>query len=110
MLRFSGFVFATAALAGPLIRYATWPPSWFEKTTSAGTESFVYGLVLYLWPMQPFAAVEASAGRLMAGVLSVGGNVLLFIFLGLAVGAAAGRRGAVPLVYVAVCALLVLFA
>lgn len=110
MLRFAAIVFALAALAGPLVRLVTWPPSRFEKATSTGTEDFVYDLVLYLWPTQPLAAVEATAGRLMAALLSIGGNLLLFILLGLAVGAAAGRRGIVPLIYTAVCGLLVLFA
>lgn len=110
MIRFAGVVFAVAALAGPLIRYATWPPSWFEKVTSTRAEGFVYDLVFYLWPAQPLAVVEASVDRPTTVVLAVGGNVLLFILVGLVVGSTAGRPRAGPMAYAAACGLLLLFA
>ena len=110
MLRFAGLTFAVAAFAGPLIRLVTWPPSRFERMTSTGVERFVYDLVFYLWPTQLLCLAEPSKGSSTVVLLSVLGNVLLFGLLGFAVGAGADRRGVVPLTYLAVCGLLVLFA
>src|SRR6185503_15408549 len=82
MSRFAVLVFALTAMVGPAIRYATWPPSRFERATSARVEGFVYDLVFYLWPTQPLAALAPRDGRLVAFLVSVGGNVLLFALIG----------------------------
>jgi len=65
--------------------------------------------VFYLWPTQPLAVVEASSGQLVAGLYSVGGNLLLFIALGLIVSATGGRRTMVLLIYGGLCGALVIF-
>jgi len=108
MLRFASLIFTAMAFMGPLLRLATWPPSRFEKATSSAVENFVYDLVLYLWPTQPLAVIESNASRALAGLVAVGGNVLLFLVLGLLVGAASKRRGALTFVYAAVCGFLIL--
>lgn len=110
MFRFAGVVFAVAALVGPAVRYATWPPSSFEKRTSVGAEDFVYDLVFYLWPTQPLAVLAPTDGRLAALLLTVGGNLVLFVLVGLVVGAVASRRGGVVLVYATLCGFLLWFA
>ena len=108
MFRFSVLVFAATALVGPAIRYATWPPSWFERTTSARIEGFVYDLVFYLWPTQPLAAL-APGSRLVAFLLAVGANILMFALIGLIVGAVATRPSRLPLAYGGFCSLLLVF-
>ena len=106
---FAVFVFATTALVGPAIRYATWPPSWFERATSARIEGFVYNLVFYLWPAQPLAALVPDEDRFVGLLLAVGVNILLFALIGLIVGGVA-RQGRLLLVYGAVCTLLLVCA
>jgi len=110
MSRFAVLVFALTAMVGPAIRYATWPPSRFERATSARVEGFVYDLVFYLWPTQPLAALAPRDGRLVAFLVSVGGNVLLFALIGFIVGAVASRRGGLSIAYGAFCGLLLVFA
>jgi hypothetical protein len=110
MSRFAGLVFAVAGLAGPFIRLATWPPSRFEEITGTNIADFVYHLVLFLWPTQPLAALEQSVGPVMAGLFAIGGNILLFVVAGLAVGAVSARRYAVGVLYAVVSGLIVLLA
>ena len=99
-LSFAGLLFAVAGLAGPALRLVTWPPS--------RPEGFVYDLVLYLWPTQPLAVIEATSGKLLALLLSVGGNVLLFTVVGLLAGAAAKHPLTVLALYAAWSAVLLL--
>jgi hypothetical protein len=68
----------------------------------------VYDLVFYLWPTQPLAAV-APEGRLVAFLLALGGNILLFALIGLIVGSVAARPGRMPLAYGGFCSLLQAF-
>jgi hypothetical protein len=103
-------VFALASLAGPLLRLATWPPSRFSDATSAEAEDFVSEVVFYLWPTQPIAAYESAWGTPAALFVAVGGNLALFGFIGLVIGAVATRRRALAVSYSVVCILLVLFA
>ena len=69
----------------------------------------MYDLVFYLWPTQPLAAIAPPDRRLVAFLLAVGSNILLFAVIGLVVGGVAGWRGGVPLVYGGFCSLLLLF-
>jgi hypothetical protein len=111
MIQFGAYVFAIAALVGPLLRFATWPPSRFEELAGTNAANFIYDLVFYLWPAQPLAVYEQSAGHVVALVLSIGMNIILFIFVGLVAGAAAAFRwSAVAVLYAVHCGLLVVFA
>lgn len=103
-------VFAAWALAGPLLRLATWPP---DSPRSGGSESdsnFLYDLVLLLWPTQPLAVMEASVGTVMGVAIAVLANVILFAVLGILIGATAKYRSWILAMYVGVAALLVLLA
>jgi hypothetical protein len=108
--RFAVVVFSLAGLAGPLIRYLTWPPSDFELAVGTRWAQFVYYLVFFLWPTQPFGIAEYNIGRLIAIAYVVGANVVLFGAVGLVVGMAARWRKGVLFVYGGVCALVVFHA
>jgi hypothetical protein len=107
---YSTLVLGGAGLAGPLIRWITWPPSEFEHRTSYELGYFVAGLVLLLWPAQPLATVEASLGEFIAGVIAVVTNVLLFAILGGVIGLLSWRSRNVAWTYVTVSACVLLFA
>lgn len=99
-------MFAAAGLAGPLLRYVTWPP-FDPESLWAPWDMFIYELVLLVWPTQPLAACDPTPGT-FGGVLLpvVGANVLLFAVLGALVSPLA-RRGAWTLLsYAAVCGLI----
>ena len=98
-------VFAATGLIGPVVRYATWPPSLFKLTTSDRVEGFVYDLVFYLWPTQPLAALRPDGGGMQV-LLAVGSNLLLFALIGFVVGALASQRGAVLMAYAGFCCVL----
>jgi hypothetical protein len=104
---FSGsiLVFLACGLAGPLLRWATWPP----KPASTGGD-FVYDLVLFLWPTQPLAVMEATIGPVAAIALSIGANVVLFGVVGLVAAAVAARVSRLIALYVLVCLGVLLFA
>jgi hypothetical protein len=98
-------IFALAGLVGPLLRWATWPPS----PPSAGwLGNFVYDLVLLLWPTQPLAVMEASVGTLAGAAISVTANILLFVVIGMLAGALAKTAVRLSLVYLVVCVMIVL--
>jgi hypothetical protein len=97
-------LFALTGLFGPLLRWATWPPAKLESST------FVSDLVLLIWPTQPLAVIEASAGPALAALAAVGVNVLLFAVLGLLAGVLAERRNGLLLLYLGVGVLVALFA
>lgn len=90
--------FGVSALMGPLVRFATWPPSKLGNEASA-SGSFVYDLVFLLWPAQLLAVAEASMGRLAAAALAVGTNVVLFAFVGVVVGLVAKKPAAFVALY-----------
>lgn len=75
-------LFAVAGLLGPLLRWLTWPPSSFQKSTSAEVEDFIASLTLFLWPSQPFAVVEIAIGQFLAVLYSVAINVFVFTVVG----------------------------
>jgi len=95
-------IFALSGLAGPLLRWATWPPS---PTSKGPLGNLVYDLVLLLWPTQPLAVLEASMGSPAAIALSVTANVVLFGVIGILAGALARNVIGLSSVYVAVCVL-----
>ena len=84
-------------LVGPAMRFATWPLVGVSWRGEGGQpwrylSELVYHLTLLLWPAQPLAVYEASIGILMAGVLAVGANLILFVLLGMIVVAASFVR------------------
>lgn len=96
------------ALLGPFVRWLTWPPAKFESWTTLSLAEFVYDLVFLLWPTQSLAVVEATTGRVVAVVFTVGTNVILFALIGAA--ASAIRQVPILLRYLAVCGLVLLLA
>jgi len=109
-LAISTLIFGATAFVGPLIRWMTWPPSKFEQGSSTSIGNFVYDLVFLLWPTQPLAVIDVNTGPLVAGVVAVGANVLLFGFVGLVVGSVAKHAPGLLALYVLVCALVLLLA
>lgn len=101
----STVVFAAAGLAGPLLRYVTWPP-FDPESLWAPWDMFIYELVLLVWPTQPLAACDPTPG-MFGGVLSVvGANVLLFAVLGALVSPLVRRGAWMLLSYATVCGLI----
>jgi hypothetical protein len=94
-------------MTGPAIHLAFGPSSRFREATSESAADFLRELVLLLWPAQLLAAGKARVDVMTAGLL-VGVNVLMFVAIGLCVGAAATRRSAVALIYAGVCGMLLL--
>ena len=107
-LVFSVLIFVASALAGPLIRFAMWPPSKLEQGFSIG--DFVYDLVLLLWPTQPLAVIEVSVGAFLAVAVSVGANILLFAAAGIVAGISASWPARLLSVYLAICVMLLILA
>ena len=103
-------VFMMAALVGPLISLATWPLDRLLLTKWPSIGSFLYELVSLLWPTQPLGVIEHSSGTAIAFLITVGGNVVLFGMLGLAVGAAARWTFVLLGIYLLVAALICLLA
>jgi hypothetical protein len=79
----SVLIFLVGGLAGPLLRWITWPPA-----SGRAGETFVYDLVFLLWPTQMLAVAEASMGKSSAILLAIGANLLLFGIAGALVIAA----------------------
>ena len=108
-VRLGAAVFAPVAIVGPLIRYMTWPPLAFEQRTSERVADFVYALVFLLWPTQAFG-MEVTAGRLIAAVYALGGNVLFFATLGVAVSITSTRPRMLWLSCLVLCGIIMLLA
>lgn len=72
-------IFGVAGFAGPLLRWASWPPA---STRDGILGNFVYDFVLLIWPMQPFATIEANVGSLFAIGSAVIANVAFFLVIG----------------------------
>lgn len=102
----TGVVFALWALAGPLLRLATWPPSSPKPGGSESGGDFLYDLVLLLWPTQPLAVIEGSVGTVMGVVIAVLANVVLFAVVGVLIGTTAKYRSGLIAMYVCIAALL----
>lgn len=103
----SGCIFSAAALVGPLIRLAIWPPSDPGGTISLHFERFLYDFILLIWPTQPLAVMEESVGTFAAAAVAVGANVILFALAGIGIGAAGRRRSGLVASYGLVCALVI---
>ena len=110
VIGFSTLVFAAGSLLGPLLRWATWPPSKFMEGPLLPIGDFIYYLVLLLWPAQLLAVMEVSTGRLVAGIVAVGVNILLFGLVGVVAGIFAKRRLALLALYLLTCILVLCFA
>jgi len=103
-------LFSAAGIAGPLLRWATWPPGRVGDGTGFSMNDFLYNLVLLLWPTQPLGVMEASVGRDMALAIAVGANLILFGVAGVIVSIASRRLTGIATVYVLLCAMLTGFA
>lgn len=103
-------LFGLMAFVGPFVRWMTWPPSAFARETSIAVSRFVSDLVFLLWPTQSLAVIEVNAGLIIAAVVAVGTNVLLFLVVGALAGILVKTSLGLPMLYLAVGLLLALFA
>jgi hypothetical protein len=102
-------VFLAAGLAGPLIRWII-PLAPTGPGLSSSTSDFVYSLVLLLWPAQPLAVIEVNAGRLVAAIVSIGANLLVFGVVGAVAGICAQKLVGLVSLYLTVCAMVIVLA
>src|SRR5437879_11723028 len=86
-------IFMACGLAGPLLRWATWPPSPAPQGSGFSFDDFIYDLVFFLWPTQPLAVMEVTIGSFAAITLSVGANDLLSGMVGGLAAVIARRPG-----------------
>jgi hypothetical protein len=105
----STVVFAGVGLLGPLVRFATWPPSRFDSLVPKSISNFLNDFVVLLWPTQPMAVVEVNIGKVAAAALAIGANLLLFAALGATVGTFGRTRTRLIGGYVVVCGLVFYF-
>jgi hypothetical protein len=103
-------LFGLMAFVGPFVRWMTWPPSAFEQGTSIALSGFISDLVFLLWPTQALAVIEVNTGPVIAAVVAVGANVMLFAVVGVLAGILVNTRLGLPALYLAVGLLLALFA
>src|SRR5207245_1989173 len=85
-------IFIGSGLAGPLLRWATWPSNPAPQGSGFSFDNLIYDLVLFLWPTQPLAVMEVTIGSFAATSLSVGANALLFGIVGALAAAIARDR------------------
>ena len=105
----STVVFLAAGLAGPLIRWIMpLAPTGSGVRSSIG--DFVYSLVLFLWPAQLLGVIEVNTGRLVAAIISVGVNLLLFGAVGALAGICGKKPAGLVSLYLVVCAMVVALA
>jgi hypothetical protein len=102
-------LFALMGFVGPYIRWLTWPQSALEQWTSPAFSDFVYELVLLLWPTLPLAVIEVNTGSVVAGLVAVGANVVLFAIVGALANLFRGRIG-LPMLYLLLVLLVFLYA
>ena len=103
-------LFGTTGLFGPTIRLITSIFMKYDSEVSISITRFVYSLVFYVWPAQPFAVIEHKVGCFSAISVSVGLNILLFGCLGLIVGLYAKNSTRIKLIYIFICILIFIFA
>ena len=103
-------IFMACGLAGPLLRWATWPPSPAPQGSGFSFDDFIYDLVLFLWPTQPLAVMEVTIGSFAAITLSVGANALLFGIVGALAAVIARQPGKLLGLYLAACIVMFLLA
>jgi hypothetical protein len=102
----SVLVFLVGGIAGPVLRWVTWPPGGVGDGTGFSIRDFFYDLVLLLWPTQPLGVIEVSTGRSLAIVFAVVANLILFAIAGFIAGIAAKRLPVFIAMYVLVCIML----
>ena len=103
-------IFIGSGLAGPLLRWATWPSNPAPQGSGFSFDNLIYDLVLFLWPTQPLAVMEVTIGSFAATSLSVGANALLFGIVGALAAAIARQRGKLLGLYLAACIVVFLLA
>jgi len=112
MRTFAGsiLIFMACGLVGPLLRWATWPPTPAPRGSGFSFDDFIYDLVLFLWPTQPLAAMEVTIGSFAAITLSIGANALLFGIVAALAAIIARQPGKLLGLYVATCIVVFLLA
>ena len=103
-------IFVASGLVGPLLRWATWPPSHAPQGSGFSFDDFVYDLVLLLWPTQPLAVMEVTMGSFAAVTLSVGANALFFGIVGALAAVIARQPRKLLGLYLAACLVVFLLA
>jgi len=103
-------IFVASGLVGPLLRWATWPPSHAPQGSGFSFDDFIYDLVLFLWPTQPLAVMEVTIGSFAAITLSVGANTLFFGIAGALAAVIARQPGKLLGLYLAACIMVFLLA
>jgi hypothetical protein len=102
-------IFLVTGLTGPFIRWVV-PVTPTHTEVGASLGDFVYNLVLLLWPAQALAVIEVNTGRLAAGIVAVGTNLVLFAVVGVVSGICARKPLALLSIYLVVCMMVVALA
>jgi hypothetical protein len=103
-------IFSAAGLLGPIIRFGMSLYQKYDSEVSISIYNFIYSLVIYTWPAQPFAIMDINIGWFPAYLIATGLNVILFGFLGLIVALFANSKTHIISVYVFICGLVFIFA
>lgn len=90
-----------------MLRWLTWPPG---PSSTGAISDLIYDLVLLIWPTQPLASIEISAGTNLAILFSVLANIAVFGLLGLLAGALAKTAIQLSSAYLAVCVMIIVMA
>ncbi len=109
-LAMTTLLFGLLGFVGPCIRWLTWPPSAFEQRTSTTFSGFVDDLVFLLWPTQSLAVIEVNTGSVMAGLVAVGANAVLFAVIGVLAGLLFKSRIGLLMLYMVAVLLASIFA
>lgn len=101
----SMMVFAVTALVGPVI---CWIALYPVNRVSGIDQLYdlVYALVALLWPMWLLGVIEHNSGPIVAGIVAVGANVLLFLAVGCLAGIFARHSRFIYSAYAFACMLL----
>ena len=104
-------IFMLAGLMGPVLQWISRPLISMDLSGEGG--AWLKLLVLFIvrctwmvWPTWPFGVIEYSVGALVAIIVVVGGNVLLFGLMGLVAGLVSRWTLALIVVYLMVAGLL----
>ena len=103
-------IFMACGLAGPLLRWVTWPPTPTPQGSGFSFDDFIYDLVLFLWPTQPLAVLEVTIGSFAAIGVSVGANVLFFGIAGALAGTISRQPVKLLALYLVACTVMLAFA
>jgi hypothetical protein len=102
----SSLLFCVFALIGPAMRLIIWPILNWEK--SSKITSYIYDLVLLLWPVGLIAVMENVTGTFIAQLLATIANIALFGLIGAIIGFVAKRKSTLLICYVVLCLLILL--